>query len=107
MFKPWLSAAWLLGQLPHLLCCCPHNLCCAQPLTKTAGRQVGAFMGTHCRPVEHAVLPRAATCLLLHCRDCWAQNPRQRPSFNDAVARLQLLMDLPSSLHSLERSIDS
>ncbi|KAL4458293.1 hypothetical protein ABPG75_013158 [Micractinium tetrahymenae] len=40
-------------------------------------------------------------------KDCWAQNPLRRPSFNEVVARLQLLMDLPSPLDSLERSIDS
>lgn len=40
-------------------------------------------------------------------RDCWAQSPLQRPSFDDTVARLRLAMDLASPLHSLERSTHS
>ncbi|KAL4423124.1 hypothetical protein ABPG77_004807 [Micractinium sp. CCAP 211/92] len=40
-------------------------------------------------------------------QDCWVQEPGRRPSFDDAVARLQLLMGVPAMRHSVERSVDS
>lgn len=61
-------------------------------------RNAAALPAVRCI-VLHAC-PRVATYALPHgmvsCRECWAQDPQQRPDFSGIVARLGVMLGAPA-----------